>query len=76
MTERLPELHDRLQNPAALLSRSDLAELGHPRRSVDATFLALPTIHIPGYSRPFITVADYTAFIKKHTYKGDRVRAA
>ena len=44
MTERQHELHERLAMPHALLSRTDLAELGLPRRRVDAVFRALPVL--------------------------------
>jgi hypothetical protein len=43
VTERQRELHERLSLPEALLSRTDVAELGLPRRGVDAVFRALPS---------------------------------
>jgi hypothetical protein len=64
----------RLGNPDAFLSRSDLRELGLPRRGVDAVFRALPVVAFPGYSRPLIRVADYLAFLEANTYRDDRVR--
>jgi hypothetical protein len=64
----------RLQNPDAVLSRSDLRELGLERRAVDAVFRAVPIVKFPGYSKPLIRVADYQAFLAEHTYRGDRVR--
>jgi hypothetical protein len=51
-----------------------LRELGLGRRAVDAIFRELPTIHLPGYSRPLIRVRDYIAFIERCTYRGERVR--
>ena len=57
-----------------MLSRGDLAELGYERRAVDAIFRACPVVSLPGYSRPLIRVADFTAFLDEHTYRGDRVR--
>lgn len=65
---------ERLANPDAVLSRTDLGELGLPRRAVDVVFRALPVIVLPGYSRPMVRVADYQAYIAEHTYRGDRVR--
>jgi hypothetical protein len=65
---------DRLANPAAFLSRTDLRELGLERRAVDAVFRACPVVVLPGYSRPLVRVADYEAFIAEHTYRDDRVR--
>lgn len=73
MTDR-PTPGVRLQNPDAMLSRSDLRELGLERRAVDAVFRACPVVAIPGYSRPLIRVADYQAFLSACTYSGDRVR--
>jgi hypothetical protein len=65
----------RLANPDAVLTRSDLRELGWQRRGVDALFRACPTIVLPGYSRPMIRVSDYLKLIHEHTFNGrDRVR--
>jgi hypothetical protein len=69
-----PSASDRLANPEAVLSRSDLAELGWERRAIDAIFRGCPVISLPGYSRPLIKVADYQAFLEEYTYLGDRVR--
>lgn len=65
---------ERIANPDAFLSRSDLRDLGLERRAVDAVFRACPVVSIPGYSRPLIRVADYWALIECSTYRGDRVR--
>jgi hypothetical protein len=67
-------LSDRLVNPAAVLSRSDLRELGFERRAVDAIFRACPVVAIPGYSRVVIKVSDYLEAVDGWTYAGDRVR--
>jgi hypothetical protein len=64
----------RLENPEAVLSRSDLTELGYERRAVDAIFRACPVVSLPGYSRPLIRVCDFRDFLAEHTYAGDRVR--
>lgn len=69
-----PSATARLDNPDAVLSRSDLRELGYERRAVDAVFRACPVVSIPGYSRPLIRVGDFTAFLAEHTFNGDRVR--
>ena len=53
-----PTAAERLQNPAALLTRGDLAELGLERRAVDSVFRACPVVAIPGYRRPLIRVCD------------------
>lgn len=66
---------DRLVNPDAVLTRTDLAELGWPRRAVDAIVRHAGAIVLPGYSRPVITVADYRAFLEANHYDGrTRVR--
>jgi hypothetical protein len=75
VTERQQELQERLAMPEALLSRTDLAALGLPRRAVDATFRKLDVVALPGYSRPFVRVADYLKLLEQSTFRGDRVRA-
>lgn len=73
----VPSPASRLAHPDALLSRSDLAELGLPRRAVDAVFGKLPVVALPGYSRPFVRVADYLALVAECTYDGrTKVRPA
>jgi hypothetical protein len=67
-------LAERLANPAAFLSRTDLRELGLERRAVDAIFRACPVVALPGYSRPLIRVSDYLALIEESSYRDDRVR--
>src|SRR3954469_22313096 len=50
----VPAPHERLNQPGALLSRSDLRDLGLERRAVDAVFRVLPVVSLPGYARPFV----------------------
>jgi hypothetical protein len=64
---------ERLERDGALLSRGDLAELGLPRRAVDAVFRALPNVILPGYARPFVKADDWQRFVDDNTYRGDRV---
>jgi hypothetical protein len=61
---------ERLASPDAVLSRSDLRELGYERRAIDAIFRGCPMVVLPGYSRPLIRVSDYTSFLKRCTYDG------
>ena len=70
----VPAPAERLANPDALLSRTDLRELGLERRAVDAIFRALPVIVLPGYSRPLVRVSAYLELLKRSTFDGDRVR--
>jgi hypothetical protein len=65
---------DRLANTDSVLSRTDLRDLGWPRRGVDAVFRHVRNIYLPGYSRPVVLVKDYLAFLEQHTYDGERVR--
>jgi hypothetical protein len=74
VSERL-SLADRLANPSAVLTRTDLRDLGWGRRAVDAIFRSCPNIQIPGYARPVILVADYLAFLEACTFRDDRVLA-
>lgn len=74
LRKRLPSAAERLSNPEALLSRTDLHELGFERRAVDAVFRALPVIVLPGYRRPMVKVSDYLALLERSTYDGTRVR--
>jgi hypothetical protein len=69
-----PTAADRLQNPDAVLTRTDLRELGWERRAVDAIVRGCPAVAIPGYSRTVVPVRDYLAFVAEHTFRGDRVR--
>jgi hypothetical protein len=65
---------ERLANPDAVLSRTDLRTLGYERRAVDAIFRSCPVISIPGYSRPLIKAADFERFLTEHTYSNDAPR--
>ena len=52
------------ENPEAVLTRGDLAELGYPRRAVDVIFKHViregaGLQMLPGCSRPMIRVADF-----------------
>ena len=69
-----PSPSSRLENPDAVLTRTDLVELGYERRAVDAIFRACPVEVWEGYSRPLIRVADFVAWRERATFRGDRVR--
>jgi hypothetical protein len=73
VNDRVPVL-DLLDRPDALLTSSDLTELGLSRRAIDAVFRGCPIVSFPDYRRPMIRVADYLAFVESSTYRGDRVR--
>jgi hypothetical protein len=61
---------ERLTSPEAVLSRSDLRELGYERRAVDAIFRGCSVVVLPGYSRPLICVSDYQAFLEQCIHDG------
>ena len=69
-----PPAAERLANPAAVLTRGDLRELGLERRAVDAVFRSCPVVALPGYRRPLIRVSDYLELLDRCTYNDDRVR--
>jgi len=72
--ERRPSPAERLSNPDAVLTRTDLRELGWERRAVDAIVRACPAVAIPGYSRTVVLVRDYLELVEASTFRGDRVR--
>lgn len=75
MSVARPSVAARLENPDAVLSRSDLRELGLERRAVDAVFRACPVVALPGYRRPLIRVRDYLELLESSTCDGrSRVR--
>lgn len=72
-----PPAAERLATRGAVLSRSDLRDLGYERRAVDAVFRECPIIQLPGYSRPLVRVSDYLALLEGATYCdrcGNKVR--
>jgi hypothetical protein len=68
-----PTVAELLKSPGALLTRSDLRDLGLERGAVDAVFRALDVIILPGYSRPLIKVEDYLELIEDCTFGDDVV---
>jgi hypothetical protein len=66
-------LLERLDLPEALLSRTDLAALGLPRRAADAVFRECGkrdgVVILPGYSRALVRVAAYRDVIAEATYR-------
>lgn len=73
MTER-PSAAELLERPGAVLSRTDLRELGWERRAVDAIFRELPVMFLPGYTRGHVRREDYLELLERSTYRGDRPR--
>ena len=70
----VPSPTARLASPDAVLTRTDLRELGYERRAVDAILRACPVEAWPGYSKPMIRVGDFLEWRERCTYRGDRVR--
>lgn len=77
MTER-PSPQELLAQPDALLTRGDLARLGHTRTMVDAVFREIArtggVVVFPGSKRPAVTSKDYLDLRERSTYRDDRVR--
>lgn len=69
-----PTAAELLETPGAVLSRSDLRELGWERRAIDAIFRELDVVFLPGYARGHVRVADYLELLERSTFRGDRVR--
>lgn len=67
---------DLVSTPGALLTRSHLKRLGLERRAIDAVFLALPSVLLPGYSRPMIRAEGYAELLERCTDRGNRVSYA
>lgn len=69
-------MQELLENPNAVLYRTDLRALGYERRAVDAILQAVPVHFVPGYSRPQILVRDFVRWRDESwTYRDDRPRA-
>lgn len=76
MSDR-PSAATLLETPGALLTRTDLRDLGLERRAVDSVFRECPIIVLPGYSRPMVRREAFLALLDGSTYCdrcGDRVR--
>lgn len=70
-----PTPSERLAQPEAVLTTSDLAELGYSRRAVASILHACPVQLWEGYARPLVRVADFLEWRERSTYRdGDRVR--
>ena len=73
-----PSPATRLENPDAILTRTDLRDLGYERRAIDAIFRECRrregVVVLPGYSRPMVHVRVYQEVIADCTYGDDRVR--
>jgi hypothetical protein len=69
-----PFATDLLGRDGALLTRTDLAELGLTRTMIDAVFRELPVIVFPGTRRAAVGREDYLELRRRCTYGNDRVR--
>lgn len=70
----VPTATTRLENPDAVLTRTDLAQLGYGRRAIDAIFKACGAVEKWEGGRPMIRVADFVRAREERTFRGDRVR--
>jgi hypothetical protein len=64
---------ERLATPEAVLSRSDVAELGYSSRQVDAIFRRCP-VQAWTKRKPMIRVADFLKARDEVTFSDGRVR--
>lgn len=62
-----PSAAQLLECPGALLTRSDLAELGLTRTMIDAVFRACPVVVFPGSRRGAIRREDYLDLLDRCT---------
>jgi hypothetical protein len=67
-------LAERLNSPDAVLTSTDLRQLGYPRRAIDQIWRGCKTVNLPGFSRPMVRVADFRRFIAEHSDDGAQVR--
>ena len=75
MTER-PSPAELRETPGALLSTSDLAALGLPRKAIEAVLRAVEPVYLPGYRRPLVRCEDYLELVERSKQRGDQVRPA
>lgn len=75
MAER-PSADELLERPGALLTTTDLAALGLPRKAIEAVLRQVPVVYLAGYRRPLIKVEDYLELVERSQHQGDRVRPA
>lgn len=71
MTSR-PPAAELVKNPEALLTRTDLLDLGLPRRAQDAVFRHCKIVFLPGYRRGLVKVRDYLEFIESRSSEHGR----
>jgi hypothetical protein len=77
VSERQRDLLERLAMPEAVLTRTDLADLGYPRRAVDVIFKHViregsGVQMLPEFSRPMIRVGDFLAFRERCSHREPR----
>jgi hypothetical protein len=77
VSERQRDLLERLAMPEAVLTRTDLADLGYPRRAVDVIFKHViregsGVQMLPGFARPMIRVGDFLAFRERCSHTEPR----
>jgi hypothetical protein len=65
-----------LERPGALLTTSDLAALGLPRKAIESVLRQVPVVYLDGYRRPLVRREDYLELVERSLDRGDRVRPA
>ena len=75
MSER-PSPVELLERPGALLTTTDLAALGLPRKAIEAVLRSVEPVYLPGYRRPLVRREDYLELVERSQHRGDQVRPA
>lgn len=71
-----PTAAELVQTPGALLTTSDLAALGLPRKAIESVLRQVPVVYLAGYRRPLVRVEDYRELVERSLDRGDQVRPA
>jgi hypothetical protein len=73
---RRPTAAELAGTPGALLTTSDLAALGLPRKAIESVLRQVPVVYLDGYRRPLVRAEDYRELVERSLDRGDRVRPA
>ena len=68
MPLRKTPVSELLKDPEAHLTTSDLRDLGFAEGARARIFQDLPIVVIPGYRRAMVKVADFRAYLERHTH--------
>jgi hypothetical protein len=66
-----PTAAELVQTPGALLTTSDLAALGLPRKAIESVLRQVPVVYLDGYRRPLVRVEDYRELVERSVDRVD-----